>query len=138
MVEITVRYEGDLRCTAQHGPSGSTLLTDAPVDNHGKGEAFSPTDLLAAALPACTMTIMGIVAAREGVELTGMTARTRKIMSSDAPRRIASLRTVIEVPLPPDSAHRTRLEQAAHGCPVLASLRESIDATIEFVYSEGD
>lgn len=134
MVEITVRYEGELRCTARHGPSGTTLLTDAPIDNHGRGESFSPTDLLAAALPACMMTIMGIVAAREGVDLRGMTATTHKVMSTDAPRRIASLRTVISLPIPADSPHRAKLEQAAHTCPVSKSLMEAIDAGVDFVY----
>ena len=135
MVEITVRYEGDLRCTARHGPSGTTLLTDAPIDNHGKGESFSPTDLLAAALPACMMTIMGIVANREAIDLRGMTATTNKVMSTDAPRRIASLRTVITLPIAADSPHRATLEQAAHTCPVHKSLRETIDASVEFVYA---
>ena len=135
MVEITVRYEGDLRCTAKHGPSGTTLLTDAPVDNHGKGESFSPTDLLAAALPSCIMTIMGIVAAREGIDLRGMTATTRKVMSSDAPRRITGLRTIITLPIPADSPHRTRLENAADACPVKKSLGESLDAGVEFRYA---
>jgi len=134
MVEITVRYEGDLRCTAKHGPSGTTLLTDAPVDNHGKGEAFSPTDLLAAALPACMMTIMGIVAAREGIDLRGMTATTTKVMSTDAPRRIASLHTIITLPIAADHPHRGKLEQAAHTCPVHKSLRESIEADVTFMY----
>ena len=134
MVEITVRYEGDLRCTAKHGPSGTTLLTDAPVDNHGKGEAFSPTDLLAAALPACMMTIMGIVAAREGIDLRGMTATTTKVMSTDAPRRIASLHTNITLPIAADHPHRGKLEQAAHTCPVHKSLRESIEADVTFMY----
>lgn len=134
MVEITVRYEGNLRCEAKHGPSGTTLLTDAPIDNHGKGESFSPTDLLATALPSCMMTIMGIVAEREGIDLRGMTAVTHKVMSTDAPRRIASLRTVINLPIPADSPHRAKLEQAAHSCPVSKSLRDSIDAGVEFVY----
>jgi uncharacterized OsmC-like protein len=134
MVEISVRYEGDLRCSARHGPSGSTLVTDAPVDNHGKGEAFSPTDLLAAALPACMMTIMGIVAAREGIDLRGMTATTTKVMSTDAPRRIASLHTIITLPIAADHPHRGRLEQAAHTCPVHKSLRESIEADVTFMY----
>ena len=134
MVEITVRYEGELRCSARHGPSGTTLLTDAPIDNHGKGESFSPTDLLAAALPACMMTIMGIVADREAIDLRGMTATTHKVMSTDAPRRIASLRTVISLPIPADSPHRAKLEQAAHTCPVSKSLMESIDAGVDFVY----
>jgi uncharacterized OsmC-like protein len=134
MVEISVRYEGDLRCSARHGPSGSTLVTDAPVDNHGKGEAFSPTDLLAAALPACMMTIMGIVAAREGIDLRGMTATTTKVMSTDAPRRIASLHTIITLPIAADHPHRGKLEQAAHTCPVHKSLRESIEADVTFMY----
>jgi hypothetical protein len=134
MVEISVRYEGDLRCSARHGPSGSTLVTDAPVDNHGKGEAFSPTDLLAAALPACMMTIMGIVAAREGLDLRGMTATTTKVMSTDAPRRIASLHTIITLPIAADHPHRGKLEQAAHTCPVHKSLRESIEADVTFMY----
>ena len=135
MVEITVRYEGELRCSARHGPSGTMLLTDAPIDNHGKGESFSPTDLLAAALPACMMTIMGIVADREAIDLRGMTATTHKVMSTDAPRRIASLRTVITLPIAADHAHRAKLEQAAHTCPVHKSLRETIDASVEFVYA---
>jgi len=134
MVEIAVRYEGNLRCRAEHGPSGSVLLTDAPVDNHGRGEAFSPTDLLAAALPACMMTIMGIVAERHGIDLTGMTARCVKVMSADPPRRIASLRTVIEVPLPPDHPHARAFENAAHTCPVHKSLRADLDAHVEFVW----
>jgi uncharacterized OsmC-like protein len=134
MVEISVRYEGDLRCSARHGPSGSTLVTDAPVDNHGKGESFSPTDLLAAALPACMMTIMGIVAAREGIDLRGMTATTTKVMSTDAPRRIASLHTTITLPIAADHPHRGKLEQAAHTCPVHKSLRESIEADVTFMY----
>ena len=134
MVEITVRYEGALRCNARHGPSGTTLLTDAPIDNHGKGESFSPTDLLAAALPACMMTIMGIVADREAIDLRGMTATTKKVMSTDAPRRIASLRTVITLPIAADHPHRAALENAAHTCPVHKSLRESIEADVTFMY----
>jgi uncharacterized OsmC-like protein len=135
MVEISVRYEGDLRCSARHGPSGSTLVTDAPVDNHGKGEAFSPTDLLAAALPACMMTIMGIVAERHGLDLAGMKAETVKEMSKEPPRRIAGLRTRLTVPLPADHPQRQLLEQAAHTCPVHKSLDPSIDAAIEFVWA---
>lgn len=134
MVEVTATYEGDLRCKAVHGPSGSTLLTDAPVDNHGKGQAFSPTDLLAAALPCCIMTIMGIVAQRHGLELRGMRATTQKVMSTDAPRRIAGLKTVLRVPLPADHPRRAQLENAAHTCPVHGSLAAGIDASIEFVW----
>jgi uncharacterized OsmC-like protein len=135
MVEITARYEGALRCSAQHGPSKSTLLTDAPVDNHGKGEAFSPTDLVAAALPACMMTILGIYGERHGLSLAGMHARTEKVMTTEGPRRIASLRTVLSIPLAPDHPQRQALENAAHTCPVHKSLHPDISAPIEFVYT---
>ena len=134
MVEVTVRYLGNLRCEATHGPSGATILTDAPTDNHGKGEAFSPTDLLAAALPACMMTIMGIVAERHGIRLDGMTAHATKHMSADAPRRISRVVTTIRIPLPATHSHREALERAAHTCPVHKSLRADLDAPIEFVW----
>jgi uncharacterized OsmC-like protein len=134
MVEIAVRYEGQLRCKAEHGPSHTTLFTDAPVDNHGKGESFSPTDLVATALPSCLMTIMGIYAERHGISLTGMTARTVKVMTKEPPRRIASLRTVVTVPLAANHEARAALENAAHTCPVHKSLHPDIDAAIEFVY----
>jgi len=135
MVEVTVRYEGNLRCSATHGPSGAVIVTDAPVDNHGKGEAFSPTDLLAAALPACMMTIMGIVAQRHAIPLEGMTATTRKEMSSEGPRRIRRLVTTIHVPLRVDHPHREALERAAHTCPVHKSLGADLDLPVEFVWT---
>ncbi|NIP97177.1 MAG: OsmC family protein, partial [Akkermansiaceae bacterium] len=91
MVEIEINYEGQLRCGAEHGPSKDTLKTDAPVDNHGRGEAFSPTDLVATALGSCMLTIMGIVAQRDGIPLEGSRARVVKHMSTDTPRRIAKL-----------------------------------------------
>ena len=109
MVTLTTTYEGGLRCRASHGPSGTTLVTDAPIDNHGKGESFSPTDLVAAALGGCMMTIMGIVADRHGLDLAGMTAETVKVMSDSPPRRIASLKTRITIPLPADHEHRPLL-----------------------------
>jgi len=135
MVKVTSSYEGGLRCRAVHGPSGTTLVTDAPVDNHGKGESFSPTDLVATALGACMMTIMGIVAERHGLDLTGMTAETEKVMTSAPPRRIASLRTRLTIPLPADHPQRQLLEQAAHTCPVHKSLHPEIDAAIEFAWT---
>ena len=135
MVEITARYEGQLRCNATHGPSRSTVLTDAPVDNHGKGEAFSPTDLVATALPTCMMTIMGIYAERHGIDLRGMHARTEKEMTKSPPRRIASLRTIITLPIAASHPQREALENAAHTCPVHRSLHPEIDAPIEFVYA---
>jgi putative redox protein len=134
MVKITTTYEGGLRCAATHGPSGTTLLTDAPVDNHGKGESFSPTDLVATALGGCMMTIMGIVAERHAIDLVGMQAETVKEMTQTPPRRIASLRTRLTIPLPPDHPKRALLEQAALTCPVHKSLHPEIDAAIEFVW----
>ncbi len=135
MVEVNAVYEGSLRCSAAHAPSQSTLQTDAPKDNHGLGEAFSPTDLVAAALPTCMMTIMGIVAARHNIDLRGMQARTEKEMSKDLPRRIHSLKTVIRVPIAADHPQREALEHAAHTCPVHASLHPDIQASIEFHYA---
>jgi putative redox protein len=135
MVTLTSTYEGGLRCRAVHGPSGAALVTDAPVDNHGKGESFSPTDLVATALGACMMTIMGIVADRHGLDLAGMRAETVKEMTKEPPRRIASLRTRLTIPLPADHPQRQLLEQAAHTCPVHHSLHPQIDAAIEFVWT---
>ena len=135
MVHLSSVYEGGLRCRATHAPSGTSLVTDAPVDNHGKGESFSPTDLVATALGACMMTIMGIVAERHGVNLVGMTAETVKEMTKEPPRRIASLRTRLTIPLPADHPQRAALEQAAHTCPVHKSLHPEIDAASEFVWA---
>jgi putative redox protein len=135
MVEITMQYQGALRCEATHGPSGSAVTTDAPVDNHGKGEAFSPTDLVGAALGTCMMTIVGIYAERQGLDVTGMHARTVKEMSATAPRRIASLRTTLSIPLAADHPQREAIERAAHACPVHKSLHPDIDAAIEFVWT---
>ena len=135
MVHLSSVYEGGLRCRATHAPSGTSLVTDAPVDNHGKGESFSPTDLVATALGACMMTSMGLVAERHGVNLVGMTAETVKEMTKEPPRRIASLRTRLTIPLPADHPQRAALEQAAHTCPVHKSLHPEIDAAIEFVWA---
>ncbi|MEN8734805.1 MAG: OsmC family protein, partial [Lentimonas sp.] len=95
MVTITIDYEGQLRSTLQHGPSGSKLQTDAPVDNNGKGESFSPTDLCASALGSCIATIVGMQMEALGVDLKDMRIEVRKEMSKDLPRRIASLETEI-------------------------------------------
>ncbi|NBW97375.1 MAG: OsmC family peroxiredoxin [Planctomycetia bacterium] len=135
MVTLKSTYEGGLRCRAIHGPSGTQLVTDAPADNHGRGESFSPTDLVATALGTCMMTIMGIVAERHGIDLVGMTAETVKEMTQSPPRRIASLRTRLTIPLPADHPQRAALEQAAHTCPVHKSLHPDIDAGVEFVWA---
>ncbi len=135
MVTIRTVYEGGLRCRATHGPSGTMVVTDAPVDNHGRGESFSPTDLVATALGACMMTIMGIVAERHAIDLSGMTVETRKEMTASPPRRIAALPTTITIPLPPDHPHRQLLEQAAHTCPVAKSIHPDVAVPVPFVWN---
>ena len=109
-----------------------TLITDAPVDNHGKGESFSPTDLVATAVANCMMTVMGIAAERHGVDLKGTTVTIGKEMSSDLPRRIVGLKSVMTIPLPADHPQRALLEGAAKACPVKQSLAPGIDASVEF------
>ena len=100
MVEITGKYQGNLHCTARHVPSGSVLNTDAPRDNQGLGEAFSPTDLVATALGTCISTTMAIAARKHGVELRGLHFKVTKEMSADTPRRIARLTTHVWMPIP--------------------------------------
>lgn len=134
MVSISFRYEGSLRCVAQHGPSGSTLPTDAPRDNQGLGEAFSPTDLVATALGTCIATTMAIVAKRKGYDLPGLTADVEKHMSTEAPRRISKIVCRLRVPLPPDHPDREVLEAAAHGCPVHRSLHPEVEKEISFAW----
>ena len=134
MVQVDVRYLGGLRCEAMHGPSGKTLMTDAPVDNHGNGESFSPTDLVATAFGTCIATVMGIVADREKVDLTGMRIQVEKHMSLSPPRRITKLAVRVEVPGVLTDAQRARLERAAHACPVHATLDVNVEMPIEFVY----
>lgn len=132
MVHVDISYLGNLRCEALHGPSGSKILTDAPLDNHGKGEAFSPTDLAATALGTCMATVMGIAAARHGISLEGMTLGVDKVMSSDAPRRIARIEVVFRIPLPSDHPQRKILEAAALACPVHHSLHPDIEKPVHF------
>jgi uncharacterized OsmC-like protein len=132
MISITSTYDGGLRCTATHGPSGITLITDAPIDNHGKGESFSPTDLVATAVANCMMTVMAIAAERHGIDMKGTTVRIGKEMSGDAPRRIMALKSVMTIPLPADHPQRSLLEGAALSCPVKKSISPEIDASVEF------
>jgi putative redox protein len=134
MVKVEVSYTGDLHCDATHGPSQSTISTDAPTDNKGKGEAFSPTDLVATALATCMTTTMGIKAQELGVDLRGMTVSVQKEMSKDQPRRIVALPSEIHIPLPPDSPHREVLEQTALNCPVHKSLPSEIDRPTKFFW----
>lgn len=135
MVRIEIEYQGELHCEAVHGPSGSKLSTDAPVDNHGRGEAFSPTDLVATALGTCMATIMGIVAQRHGIDLRGMRIEVVKEMVASPVRRIGRLSTQIRLPLPADHPQRKLLEQAALSCPVHASLHPEVEKPVEFLWS---
>lgn len=132
MVKVSIDYVGGLHCVATHGPSKSTLETDAPVDNNGKGERFSPTDLVGTALGTCMSTVMGIVAERNGIDLKGMHVDVVKEMSSDSPRRIRKLSVDIHIPLPADHPKRDLLERAALGCPVHHSLHPDVEKPINF------
>ncbi len=134
MVKITGKYEGGLRTSAVHGPSGTKLFTDAPVDNHGKGESFSPTDLLATSLGCCMLTIMGIVAERNGLDIGSTTFEVLKEMTSTPPRRVAKLTVTFTMPAALSPDNRTRLEQAAKTCPVHHSLHPDVSCDISFNY----
>ena len=137
-VRIECEYLGDLRLRATHGPSGTVILTDAPVDNHGKGESFSPTDLAATALATCMGTIMAIQGRTLGIELKGMRLTVDKHMSAQPPRRLARLVLRIEMPAGISDDHRTRLERAAAACPVHHSLHPDIVSELEWVWGVGD
>jgi putative redox protein len=140
MVPIAVSYQGELHCLAIHGPSRSELPTDAPQDNHGRGEAFSPTDLMAAAFGTCLLTTMAIVGQHRGIDLTDATANMEKHMSEDRPRRVVRLVARIRVPLPPDHPDRASLEAAALGCPVHRSLDPDMvkEVTFEWLGNSGN
>ena len=134
MSTITTLYPGDLRTQATHLASGNTLITDAPVDNNGRGEAFSPTDLVCAALGSFMMTIMGIVARRHDLDLAGTRIEITKIMAAD-PRRIAEV--ILQFTLPANhfsDKDRALLEHAARTCPVALSLHPDLKQTLSFVY----
>ena len=132
-VEITGRYIGNLNMELTHGPSGAVLKTAAPVDNQGDGSSFSPTDLVAAALGSCMVTTMAIVAERLGIDFTAASFHVEKHMVSD-PRRIGRLPVRIKLPASLTPDQRTKLERAAHTCPVHRSLIPEIEKDVEFVY----
>ena len=137
MVEIKLSYEGDLHCSAIHGPSGNILVTDAPVDNNGRGQAFSPTDLLATALGSCMATVIGIVAKRKEIAVEGMAVTVRKFMSDDQPRRVKRLELDLVMPLPASHPDRKLLESAARGCPVHHSIHPDIEVVMNWTWQEG-
>ena len=134
MVAIQLEHQGDLHCKAVHGPSGSELDTDAPRDNQGKAETFSPTDLVATALGSCMLTVMGIMARTLNIDIAGATATVEKEMSTAPPRMIASLAVRIHVPHSLSPENKQKLERAAHTCPVHKSLHPDVKSPITFTW----
>lgn len=134
MVKIEGRYAGQLGCEATHGPSGSVLRTDAPKDNMGRGEAFSPTDLVATALATCVVTTIAIFAQRRGFDVSSMTFRIEKHMATDPVRRIGSLPLTVVMPASLTPEQRELCERAAHTCPVKKSLHPDVKTEITFEY----
>ncbi len=134
MSTATARYAGHLRTEATHTASANVIQTDAPVDNHGRGEAFSPTDLVSTALGSCMMTVMGIVAERHSWDLVGSTFAVLKHMSTEAPRRIAQIDVTFTLPATLAPQERILLERSAHTCPVGLSLHPDVRQNIVFEY----
>lgn len=134
MSQMHLIYQGELRCEASHF-SGARLITDAPPDNHGKGESFSPTDLLCVSLATCMVTIMGIEARKLEIPFEGISAEIKKGMLAN-PRRVGKISIVLQMPAHfKDHPHRQTLEQAGLNCPVALSVHPDIDKDITFVYA---
>jgi putative redox protein len=132
MVSMTGLYQGELRTEVTHLRSGNRIITDAPPDNNGKGEAFSPTDLACAALSSCMMTLMGIMARKEGIDLAGLRSEIVKIMDNN-PRKIAEIQiTFTHVNLVASDVQKEKLKHAALTCPVALSLSENIRQAVTF------
>lgn len=140
MVDIDITYEGGLRCRPAHRPSGATFATDAPVDNAGRGESFSPTDLVATGLGTCMITVMGIAARKKGFDLEGTRVHVKKVMTTEPPRRIARLEVELTIPAEvasrADAATRAELEHVGHTCPVRLSVADAIEVPIVFRWGE--
>lgn len=134
MVKLTATYLGEKHCQAQHEPSQAFLETDAPKDNQGRGASFSPTDLMATALGTCILTTMAIYAEQHGIDLRQSRISVEKEMAAN-PRRIASLKTVIDLPKNLNSDVRARLEEIAHNCPVKKSLHPDVQTDTEIRFS---
>ncbi|MCC8018866.1 MAG: OsmC family protein [Rikenellaceae bacterium] len=133
MATIETVYLGGLRTEATHIQSGNRITTDAPTDNNGRGEFFSPTDMVAAALGSCMLTIMDLAAQRLGVDISGTRLEIQKVMASD-PRRICEIAIDFRMPATYDDKTRRILENAAHTCPVSKSLHPDLKQTIRFHY----
>ena len=133
MTTSVVFYSGNLRTESQHLQSGEIITTDAPTDNEGTGQAFSPTDLAATSLANCMMTVMGIVASRHNIDIEGTRANVEKFMGVN-PRRIIEIKIDFHFPNNYDTATKKLLERAALDCPVAKSFSESISQNIDFNY----
>ena len=132
MTTATTLYLGSLRTEATHTRSGQKIITDAPIDNNGKGEAFSPTDMVSAALSSCMMTLMGMLAERENIDLSGLKADVVKVMAAN-PRKIAEIQIIFSHPsLVATDVQKEKLRRAALTCPVALSLADSVKQTITF------
>lgn len=136
MVRIESVYLGELRCEATHAPSGVRLVTDAPVDNLGRGESFSPTDLVATALGTCIVTIMGQYADQAGLEIEGTRVHVEKHMTTERPRRVSRLDVVLSMPPGLDGKARSAFRACAEGCPVRRSLHPEIVVDVRFDYPD--
>lgn len=135
MTQMDLKYLGDLRTELIHVESGATLLTDAPKDNHGKGESFSPTDLLASALLSCMVTLMGIYAQKLKIDLKNVEGSVRKAMSDSTPRRISKLEVFLKVSGNFSDEEKKALVNAADHCPVHHSLSSEIDVQVRYEWS---
>ena len=133
MNTFEIKYKGDLRTTAIHLDSGSEISTDAPKDNHGLGETFSPTDMVCTALASCILTIMAIAVERDDIDIKGTTAVVKKTMGKN-PRRISKIDIDLTFPREYDQKTKTILERAAYNCPVHHTLSENVEKNISFNY----
>ena len=131
--QIEIIYEGELRTRATHLASGSEIITDAPLDNQGKGEKFSPTDLVATAIGSCMLTIMGIAANVQSIDISGTKIKVEKIMGAD-PRKIAEINIEVIFSTIISGKHKAILERAANHCPVAKTLEGNIEENIKFIY----
>jgi putative redox protein len=134
MTSVTIEYQGDLHCKAVHNLSGTVLTTDAPRDNHGKGESFSPTDLVATALGSCILSVMGLKARGLNVDISGATAAVDKEMANAPARKIKKITVKVRVPHMLSTEHRQALEAAAYTCPVHKSMHPDVEMPIEIVW----
>ncbi|CAI8336504.1 MAG: Uncharacterised protein [Synechococcus sp. MIT S9220] len=133
MPTVSCRYRGELRCEATHHGSGAVLITDAPIDNAGKGEEISPTDLLATSVATCMLTIMGITAKSRNWSIEGSTADVEKQMTQSGPRKVEKLRVHLKLPQQLSNEQRSLLQRVAEQCPVKRSLDPSIH--LELIWS---